>query len=134
MIKLIVFDLDDTLIHEGFALEKVGEGIICGETVKVLDYLKSKGYKMAIASHNHRAKYYLEYLKLIQYFDYIYGKDGNDKLEHFNGILTESNIPYENWFFFDDLQINIDHAQKLGIKGKLVDWKNGITMSDLDGL
>ena len=50
---LFIFDLDDTLLHEGF--DDINGVFMFDETLLVLQFLKEQGHKLDIASHNNRA-------------------------------------------------------------------------------
>jgi hypothetical protein len=56
MIEAVLFDLDDVLIHEGFAdlilSSENPQQYLCEETLSVLQYVKNLGLKMALVSHN----------------------------------------------------------------------------------
>ena len=128
-IKVIIFDLDDVLIHEGF-----NPYIVCNDTLKVLNYLKDKKYKLAIASHNNDTKEILEKTFLLDYFDYIQGFDSLDKYEHLSNIKEYFGVNFDECCLFDDLESNILLAKKLNITGFLVNYIKGITMNDIDFL
>ena len=126
MYKVIIFDLDDVLIHEGFE-----PYLLCDDVIDVLTYLKNKNYKLAIASHNDDTIEILTKTNLLKYFDYIQGFDDVSKTKHFKNIIDHFKINYNDCYLFDDLQANIDLAERLGIKCKLVNYITGVTMYDI---
>ena len=134
MTKLVIFDLDDTLIHEGFDEKKPR---LCAETQNVLDYLLEKGYTLAIASHNRRALEILKKIQLHEHFSVICGyvPDCVTKNPHIDeilgalpGVFSRTSI-----VLFDDLQSNVSAAKEHGIEARLVNWKTGVTLADVQG-
>jgi FMN phosphatase YigB (HAD superfamily) len=126
-VEVVVFDLDDVLIHEGFQ-----EPILCDQTLDVLNYLKSKNIKMAIASHNLNAEKIIAKLKLQDYFCLILGYyDHTDKASHLHKIIKDLNIDRSKILFCDDLSENIRQARVIGISTIYVNWQNGILLEDI---
>lgn len=130
MQKVVVFDLDDTLIHEGFS---ESEPRLCAETPKVLEYLLQKGHKLSIASHNHRALKILETIHLHDHFAVVCGYVPKcvTKNPHIEEILTALKAQKDSIVLFDDLQSNITAAKQYGVSAHLVNWKTGITFKDV---
>lgn len=136
--KLIIFDLDDTLVHESPedpALRKA-----CAETVSVLQYLKDRGHVLAIASHNLRAKE----IAVKEGIDHYFQCGTNDlilaecppcftKMSLVRQILKATKINAKDAVFFDDLIEMISDVRRNipDIQVKLVDYRTGIRMQDL---
>lgn len=125
-IKLVIFDLDKTLINE----------TLCDETEKVLQQLKEKKYMMAIASYNKYAKWFCDRYDISKFFDVICAKRDLNKASHIQSIINfyfTCGIkiqPYEI-MFFDDKHSNCNFIQQFGIISHLVDKKHGIRLSDI---
>ena len=107
--KLYVFDLDDTLI--------VGNRL-AHDTHAVLTELKTRKYKMCVASNNESARHILQNLHVEHYFDHIIGHyDEHHKGKHLRQIEVHyPNIYPHEIVLFDDLQENVIEARKLGIR------------------
>ena len=129
--KVVVFDLDDTLIHQGF--EEI-HPILCLETENVINYLVQKGYAMAVASHNKSASTRLHAIKLHQHFAVVHGyvPECVTKNPHLQQIATTLQVPPSSVVLFDDLKSNIRAAKAIGVDAYLVNWKTGITMRDIE--
>jgi HAD superfamily phosphatase (TIGR01681 family) len=131
-IKVAIFDLDDTLIHEGFEEFRDEHSTLCDDTIQVLDTLRGKGIKIALASHNYGAESMLKDLNLFDYFCTIQAYyDDTDKKSHINKILKELNVVPKEVVFFDDLIENIESISGLGIKSIQVSWEHGVKLSDI---
>jgi HAD superfamily phosphatase (TIGR01681 family) len=131
-IKLAVFDLDDTLIHEGFA---DSEPILCNDTMAILELLKKNNIKIALASHNHNAETIMKNAGIYNFFDFVQAYyDFTDKASHIHNIMEHFsffNIKLDEMVFYDDMKINIIKARINGINAKLVSHKTGITLDDV---
>ena len=132
--KLVIFDLDDTLIHEGFS-----DNILCDDTEYVLKRLKELKIPIVLATHNHEAHRILAQIhirnsKSNMFFDTIFAyHDYTNKKSHLTKIIEQySSISPSEMLFFDDLGKNIITATKLGITGHLVNYTTGITRKDLE--
>jgi len=130
MFKIIVFDLDQTLINE----------TICQDTEEVLKKLKNAGYKLAIASYNKYAEWFCDRYNITNYFDIICAEIQKNKIKHFQKIinfykLNNINFVDSDIIFFDDYQPNfITIQQKFNIKCHIVDKKTGIKIEDINWL
>ncbi len=101
-ITVAVFDLDDTLIHEGFKTP-----ILMPNTMYILEI--SKFFDLILDYHDYtRKKSHLS--KIIEYFD-----------------VKPCEI-----IFFDDLYENTDMVNKMGIHTVLVNHITGIGIKDID--
>ena len=126
---LIIFDLDDTLIHEGFRQPR-----LCNDTIWILEFLKKNGHRLAIASHNTNAKIILKKCQIDHYFDIIVGECPTDltKITLINKILEHCRVNNkEQVIFFDDIETHIHEISSFKIKSHLVNWINGITKTDI---
>jgi len=124
------FDLDDCLIHEGFAT-----AIICEDTKTILDYLKnlkSVDVKIALASHNEEALPILQELGISTYFDIVLGYyDESNKVSHLHKIAKALNVGASQIVFYDDVQVNIAATREHGFKGFLVNYVTGVKLEEV---
>jgi HAD superfamily hydrolase (TIGR01509 family) len=124
--RLYIFDLDDTLIHEGF---EPNETKLCTDTLHVLNLLRQQSHKIVLCSRNDRSQEYLKATGIDKYFDMVIGKD-EPKDETLLEIVTAfSDISHDRCYLYDDLPENIKAAEKLGIHGVRVNWETGIVLS-----
>ncbi|CAH0392687.1 unnamed protein product [Bemisia tabaci] len=132
-LPLVVLDLDLTLWS--FQVDKLSSPfLIDDETNMVVDnrgvscklypgamaslqYLKSNGFPLAIASRisNISAAYQLLHLfNISQYFDFKTIYPGS-KVHHFNHLHAISRVDLRNMIFFDDDKRNIRSVARLGV-------------------
>ena len=126
-IKLIVFDLDDTLIQGDRA------DIVFKDTREIMEKLKEHGYKLGIASHNSHANWYLKKNNLDGYFDFVQAFDTNNlsKFQHMTNLMNDLNLKKNECILFDDhLEIVADITGH-GIPGFLVDYTTGVTLHNV---
>ena len=128
---LIIFDLDDTLIHEGFE-EFTERSFICQSTLKVLEYLK-RNHQLAIASHNLEAAALAKRAGILHYFDIIVGEDPpcNTKRPLIDLILERVGKEKTDIMMFDDYPAVVKDLEDYGIQCQLVDFRTGVTMEDV---
>jgi len=131
--NLVIFDLDDTLCHEGFSVEEYKESFLCLHTKDILEYLHKQGHVLAIASHNECAEQISQLCGILQYFTYIVGycPITNTKMPLVQDILNYTTMSKEDVIFFDDVEQNVNEMNENGIRAKKVCWKIGITLHDL---
>jgi len=123
-IKLVIFDLDDTLIREDCCAR------VFQETKMILDYLSSK-YILAIASYNRYADWFLESNNILHYFDTVISYNSESKQGHMEQLLDKYDINKNECIFFDNDINNINDINDYGIKSLLVDEETGITSLSL---
>jgi phosphoglycolate phosphatase-like HAD superfamily hydrolase len=124
-IKVVIFDLDQTLINE----------TICKETENVLQKLKENQYKMAIATYNSRAKWFCDRYGITQYFGVIQANPASNKIMHIKNIMNHYSVIPSEIVFFDDKIRNCQIIQKnLNISSFKVDKRCGIRMCDVEWL
>lgn len=130
-IKVAAFDLDDTLIHEGF--HEVGHpAILCDHTIAVLKKLHAAGIKCVLATHNDDALDIVKQLKLDQYFDAVLAfEDDRMKVSHVQQILQRYQLQKHELVLFDDVQQNVDAVNAFGVRAVLVDHVTGITVENI---
>jgi FMN phosphatase YigB (HAD superfamily) len=125
MSKLVIFDLDDTLYVETDAL---GENVMW-----CLEYLKSKGHQMAIASYNDDGVALLHRFGIYEYFAAIEccipGR--LTKMQLITKILGATGKIASDVIFFDDSLHNVTEATRAGIQSVHVNWKTGVTCLDI---
>lgn len=134
--RIVIFDLDDTLVHEGFEDENgiLGESFLFKEVKDVLKYLKEEGHTMAVASHNEKAEIILKSCNIHHFFKVIVGycPPSFGKTPLVEDILNRvDNMGKEDVVFFDDLYENVTELKSHGIQSKLVSWEHGVTREDL---
>jgi FMN phosphatase YigB (HAD superfamily) len=119
MIKSVVLDLDDTLTNLYNELFE--------ESVPILNYLKSLGLSLYIASHNASAEKILEEQGIKHYFSgFSCGvKTTSNKL----GNLAELPVERETTVFFDDYEPHVITGRAQGwkfikVKPSGVSWEN----------
>lgn len=129
---LFIFDLDDTLINEGF--DDIPGVFLFDETLKVLDYLLLNNHTLAIATHNDNALAQLKKNKLDKYFDVnlVVAFDNISKIPHLKKLINICNdIDIKNFVYIDDLKIHTDEAKLLNIFSYNSSYITGITMKDI---
>lgn len=134
---LIIFDLDDTLIHEGFEKWPAKDAHICKGTKRVLNYCRNKDYIMAIASHNYEAEKLLKKYNLHLYFKVIVGRVPQfyNKLPLIKEIMEKCNVDDTSVvYYFDDLYEMVQEMKNNHISAKHVSWEKGITLQDVKSL
>lgn len=115
--KLIVFDLDYTLVTPDGALYK--------NVKRMLEDIKKAGIKIALASYNKDGESILKKNKIRTYFDIVLCEswwsvhDLDFKLGMLSNILQTSTLQPFDVIFYDDHPKNIETASKLGIKAFL---------------
>jgi len=125
-IKIAIFDFDDTLVHEGFE-----PPIECEDALKVIQFFKKKKYIICIATFNEYGIELCEQTSFCKYVDMIIALNTDDNKDyHFRTILDHYQCNPEDCIVFDDIKENIKHAKELGMKAKLVKWKQGVTIND----
>jgi HAD superfamily phosphatase (TIGR01681 family) len=120
-IKLIIFDLDDTLIktYNDYIF-------MCHSVEPILQYLKSKNIKIGLASYNANAGRILKNINLIKYFDVIKYEtwtnyyDLDFKRNMLKNIINYTQIPHHEVLFLDDNARCLYTAESLGINTSLV--------------
>ncbi|NBP15437.1 HAD family hydrolase [bacterium] len=123
--KLVIFDLDLTLLYAG--------KLYC-EVRDILEYLKTNDVLIALASYNAEADYKLRYHGIEDFFQYIFYEDWQQKNsldwkhQMLSEILSLSGIPSNETVFFDDYGNNLDTARRLGITAVEVDPDQGVNM------
>ena len=135
MSKLVIFDLDDTLRHDGFDCNcSIGYGLhLCEDVIPILKYLSEKNHVLAVASHNLDALKILTKCDIAHYFDIIVGEcdDAATKMPLVNKILQHTKKTKGDIVFFDDLREIADDLQRNGVKVKLINWVYGVRMEDI---
>lgn len=125
--KVVVFDLDDTLIR-GDACNKV-----CPESKVVIESLLASGFKLGIASHNSDAAWYLRRNSLDHFFEHVESFHTRlmSKLEHVNRLAIAMNVKKEECVMFDDEPEIVQELTRNGVRGVLVNHLSGVTLADI---
>ena len=135
--RIVIFDLDDTLVHEGFEFEHsriLSKALLFNEVEEILKYLTEKGHTLAIASHNEKAEFILKSCNIHHFFKVIVGycPPSFEKMPLVEDVLKcVENMGKDDVVFFDDLYENVTELKRNGIQAKLVSWKHGVTFNDL---
>lgn len=118
MLKLVIFDLDDTLIHEGF-----DPPILCDDTMQVLDYVRQLGLLVVLATLNAEGATILSRLGIEHYFDFMVTHDdpedpNNGRKEfHLNAIFQKYvDIHPKEMLWVDDLPQPLETAAESGVR------------------
>jgi beta-phosphoglucomutase-like phosphatase (HAD superfamily) len=136
--SVVIFDLDNTLHNavdkNDIVFERLGNDVI-----SILNLCKLQKIKIALASLNTNATFFLEKLGIYHYFDCIQVKlwtlYGKDKTDLFHNISKQLNTSFENMLFFDDNHKHIIEARHLNIKTIKVDESCLLTINNFrDGL
>lgn len=131
MYKLFIFDLDDTLIHEGFEDD---DPILCDDTLQIFDLLESLGIKIAIATFNENGKNILRNAKLYDRILHIEDfEDFEDKFTHVSNIMKRHpEISNEEVCYVDDDQINVKCIRLMfGMKTIYADYCRGVKLEEI---
>jgi FMN phosphatase YigB (HAD superfamily) len=129
---LCIFDLDDTLCHEGF--DDIDGVYVFDDTVRVLQYLTDEGHTLAIASHNDRALELLHKNGLAHFFDHslVQGFESVDKVVHIDAILHRlPTFSPGECVFFDDVSEHVEMACKRGMRGVVVCHVHGLSLEQV---
>jgi HAD superfamily phosphatase (TIGR01681 family) len=111
--SLVIFDLDDTLMSI--------EGKLYSNVKAMLETIKKRGMKIALASYNNNGEQRLKENGIREYFDiveceYWVSKDLLDyKKDMLSRILKEAKVMPADVIFFDDNTRNIKTAEEMGI-------------------
>jgi HAD superfamily phosphatase (TIGR01681 family) len=111
--SLVIFDLDETLMSN--------EGKLYSNVKAMLETIKTRGMKIALASYNSNGETRLKENGIREYFDiveceYWVSKDLIDyKKEMLSKILKETKAMPVDVMFFDDNTRNIKTAEEMGI-------------------
>nr|WP_321411828.1 magnesium-dependent phosphatase-1 [uncultured Carboxylicivirga sp.] len=146
MDKLVVFDLDFTLWDAGgtwcdctnppykrvnnHVVDSYGSQIVLYPEVRsILENLKGKNIKMALASRTSAPTWARQLLNLFEIEDFFSYQEiyPSSKITHFNQLKADSGIPFEKMVFFDDEMRNIQEVGSLGVHAVYV--QDGINTS-----
>jgi FMN phosphatase YigB (HAD superfamily) len=130
--KLVIFDLDDTLIFRysnDFSVH----------AKEILQFLRYYKIKMSIASLNTYADNILYDNNIIHYFEDIQQRvrrqcikdEDYNKIPMFTKIHERLNIPYEKMLLFDDNFQHYIEAAVMNVKAVHVNKKTGVTWKDI---
>ena len=135
MIEVVLFDLDDVLIHEGFddliLSSENPDQYLCEETISVLQYVKNLGLKMALVSHNPQGSKIIDKMGLTNYFSSIQSYSAYTKFFHLSDTIDALKVNASNCLFCDDLERNLRMAESMGISTLLVNGEHGISLKSI---
>lgn len=127
--KLIIFDLDDTLL-------KRDTNEISNKQKSIITFVKERGFKVGLASLNCYAREILAKNGIQEYFDYIQHRTKEtfnilNKSTMLQNILKELNVTADNTILFDDNYQHCVEAMSLGIKFVYVNKRFGVRWRDI---
>ncbi|NDC95075.1 hypothetical protein EB118_15970 [bacterium] len=123
--KLVIFDLDLTLIHD--------KGLY-SDVVDILKLLQMHNVSIALASYNANAGKMLQQYGIENYFQHIFYEDWifkdvlDWKHQMLSDILSLTGIPSHETVLFDDNKHNLNTAKSLGITAVQVTPQIGVDM------
>lgn len=138
-LKLVVFDLDDTLHFSDIDM-------LPDHVVNILQYFTDNNIKIALASLNTHAPNYLMNYSIMRYFDALEWRlptmqvgTPEEKAEFismrknkmFERLLTHFNVRPSEVLFFDDLWFNIADIERMGVNCVLVDKNTCVRWRDV---
>jgi HAD superfamily phosphatase (TIGR01681 family) len=132
-IKCVIFDLDDTLLLHS----PLSESKICKDVKYILECLKNLNIVIALASYNVNARSHLKRFGLESYFSFVETEAWSDvsKLDHklrmLTSIMDKVGLPSNQIVLFDDRQLNLETARKLGMQTKYIPY-SGITKEHVE--
>ena len=125
--KLVIFDLDQTLIDE----------TLYSEAENIILKLSKQNINMSVASFNKHATWFCKRYSIDKYFDIICGYKSASKMEHITEIkrfYDSKGLFYldKNIIFFDDDADNIKEVRtKSGIACVKVNPDTGLKKNDI---
>lgn len=136
---ILVFDLDDTLVHSEHEFSLGHPDYLCKATLEVLRYCKENDHVLAMASFNHRAMMIAKQIGIDMYFDVILGEFPrcgtkrpliDEILEQLNA-KTDPAVVKSDVIFFDDCPTNIREMRAYGVKSVRINENTGVTLDDV---
>lgn len=147
MVRWIIFDLDDTLLlnqDTGPAIRAFNDPItpvvmtdnirltLYPDTLRVLQFLKSRNIPIAMASFRTNAEEVLTEFGLLKYFKALeYGQDGRTKVTMIQQLGQRLNLDPQEAVFYDDLHENVELCNNNLIYTIKVNPHVGVTMEQL---
>lgn len=126
--KLIIFDLDDTLIS-------VNTNKLYNDVEYILNYLKDNRYKIALASYNSYAHEKLRSKNIYEYFDIVKCEDWRIKYDKKDRMLNEIvdliDVDAKEVLFVDDNNEIVEWAKCKNFNVCKVDPKKGINIIEI---
>lgn len=135
-IKAVIFDLDGTLVDS--------RAHVFGDVVAILEDLRQRGVKIALASYNAIAPVVLEWNSISKYFDEVKYDDTrgspfeqllflhDKKQTMIASILSKFSVQPHECVLFDDQKAITESSLALGVHACLVDSKVGVTKRQVD--
>lgn len=127
--KLIIFDLDDTLL-------KRDTNEISNKQKSIITFVKERGFKVGLASLNCYAREILAKNGIEDYFDFIQHRTSGtfnnlNKSTMLTNILNELDVRADNTILFDDNYQHGIEAMSLGIRFVCVNKRFGVRWRDI---
>lgn len=139
-IKLVIFDLDDTLMSRNEI------NLIDVKSKDIIKYFKDKGCKIVLCSLNKMASWFLFNNNILDLFDFVISQKFDDECENqkeidqckstnkgymYKAIVSKFGISRKNILIFDDSLWHKIEALKYKIRFVLVTPKKLITWNDV---
>ena len=128
--RVVVFDLDDTLIHAGNwpPIAVPHAGIILEALARTPNTI------LAMATFNISAREILSALNWYNKFAVIAAWRDVDKTPHLAVIADRLGVPVDNLFLYDDVHNNVLTARQRGVRAHWVNPETGVQVKDLRAL
>ena len=126
---LLKFCKSDLSINQFYEIYNSLDNSFYDETMKIINELKNKGYKVGLLSNLRLMDYkrYEEHIKKIN-FDYLFLsyelKSIKPSSDIYLQVINALNCEADNIIFFDDNQKNVNGAKQLGINAYQVTGEN----------
>jgi hypothetical protein len=123
-LQIIIFDLDDTLIHE--KLNQMGKDIL-----PILQICQRYHKYILLVTYNEDAEHFLKYHNIYDYFDsiFIMEKYHSNKNDAFTQIMIQYNIEPSHLLFIDNCYHHIKEAKKINIPSFQINGNTLLTIS-----
>ena len=105
-LKVLIFDLDQTLADEG---------VVYAGLTEVLAELKAQGYRLFICSFNPYAEWFTNRQCIREFFEQVLVNLDQEKGETIVRLLESIDAGLEETLFFDDDHNNVTEARLYGV-------------------
>jgi predicted HAD superfamily phosphohydrolase YqeG len=133
-LKLVIFDLDDTLMMKGrWAIDDTRKDIV--------KHFRNEGVYVTMATLNPMGKLHVCFEKMGYCFDMVEAISWDEyeaktlpfrvKNKMFATIIKKFNVTPQNVLVLDDCLANVAVAKKMGMKAVVVRGKDGVTWTDV---
>ena len=145
-IKLVIFDLDDTLMSRKAQDQMLSKNVIDIKAKDIIKYFKEKGCKIVLCSLNLMAAFYLYHNDILELFDFVITPKYDDECENqkeieqsksrnksymYKAIIKKFSISRKNIVIFDDSIWHKIEAKNYNINFVQINPKLLITWNDV---